>query len=752
MISKKIRITGIVQGVGFRPFIYQEASKLELTGFVSNTSDGVWIGIQGQSDLVESFIESIRSKPPIHAKIHTFAVESTLPSNYKSFQIIESQHAHSCAPVIPPDIATCQDCLDEMNDPSDRRFQYPFINCTNCGPRFTIVQNIPYDRAQTSMASFPLCHDCEKEYSDPCNRRFHAQATACPKCGPQVQLLTQKQERVTGSPIKNTIEYLKQGRIIAIKGLGGFHLAVDASNDDAVCRLRDVKHRPHKPFAVMAKNIDTIKKFAIVSTPEIKLLTSPQTPIVVLEKKRGHTLSDHIGTEKTFGVMLPYTPLHHLLLSSFEALIMTSGNVSGQPIVSENETAFEQLSFADYFLVHNRPILNPCDDSIVRIINNQSHLIRCARGYVPEAIPLNVTLPKILAVGGHLKNTICLAHGNTAYVSQHLGDLSNVDTIHWMKQTIALWMKLTGIQPEYVACDMHPSYESTRLAHQMELPVIQVAHHHAHVASVMAEHGLNESIIGIVLDGTGFGPDQTIWGGEILLCENQHATRIAHLAQVPMPGGESAIQFPWKMALSWIIESFGADGLSVFNELKTLNHNTINSNSIQMVNQLITKRIHSPLTSSMGRLFDAISWILGFKMPVTFEGQAAIALEELADNTDAIYTWDFHQAKTSVIWVQPMIRRIVTDVLNGEDASIISAKFHNTLVDIFHHLSHHLMKQWQSDKIILSGGVFQNKRLLSDLTNSLKNSKINVYLPLKLPCNDGAISLGQAYVAKFVYE
>ena len=750
MISKQIRITGIVQGVGFRPFVYQTACKLGLTGFVSNTSDGVWIGIQGKSESIETFIDLIRQNPPIHAKIYKLTIESTSPLDHHAFYILESKQTNTCTPVIPPDIATCQDCLNEMNDPSDRRFQYPFINCTNCGPRYTIVKKIPYDRYQTSMAPFPLCHECEKEYTDPNNRRFHAQATACPKCGPQVRLFTQNQESDAGNPIQKTIEYLKQGKIIAIKGLGGFHLAVDASNDDAVCRLRQLKHRPHKPFAVMARNLDAVKAFAIFCSKEIKQLTSPQSPIVILEKKPGHQLSDNIAFGRTFGVMLPYTPLHHLLLAPFEALIMTSGNVSDQPIVSENETAFEQLSFADFFLVHNRPILNPCDDSIVRIINNQLQFIRRARGYVPESISVDVSIPKILAVGGHLKNTICLAHGNTAYISQHLGDLSHVDTIKWMKQTIALWIDLTGIQPEYVVCDMHPSYESTRMAKQMGLPVIQVAHHHAHVAAVMAEHGLTGSVMGIVLDGTGFGPDQTIWGGEVLLCEKQNSTRIAHLSTVAMPGGESAIGFPWKMALSWLIESFDSDGLTVFKQLNAMHSNRVDHHSIHLVNQLIEKRIHAPLTSSMGRLFDAISWILGFSSPVTFEGQAAIALEEMANETGGIYSWNFHHGEISIIQLQPMVREIVSDVINGKDHAVISAMFHNTFVEMFHQLSQYLMKKWCLDHIVLSGGVFQNKRLLSDLTNRLKKSNLKVYLPLKLSCNDGGISMGQAYVGRFI--
>ena len=750
MISKSIHINGIVQGVGFRPFVYQTACKLGLTGFVSNTSNGVRIEIQGTSEHIDTFVDTIQQKPPVHARIHALSIQAIALPNYTTFQIIESQQTNHCSPVMPPDISTCQDCLDEMNDPSDRRFQYPFINCTNCGPRFTIVKTVPYDRHQTSMAHFPLCDACQKEYTDPCNRRFHAQATACEICGPHVQLINSKKKSIIGNPIQKAVEYLKQGRIIAIKGLGGFHLAVDATNIEAVSRLRQLKHRPHKPFAIMARDINALKTFAIVSSQEIQQLTSPQCPIVILEKKTSHQLADNIASKRTIGVMLPYTPLHHLLMASFDALVMTSGNVSDQPIVSDNATAFEQLYFADFFLVHNRSILNKCDDSIVRIINHHTSFIRRARGFVPEAIFVDCSMPKILAVGGHLKNTICLAYGQKAYVSQHLGDLSNVETRQWMKQTIALWIKMTGIHPEYVACDMHPSYESTRMANQMELPVIQVGHHHAHVAAVMAEHGLTESVMGIVLDGTGFGPDQTIWGGEILMCEKQHVKRIAHLSQVPMPGGESAIRFPWKMALTWLLESFGPEGLAIFKQLNAIHDSQLDQHSIDMVNQLIDKGIHTIQTSSMGRLFDAISWILGGTPPVTFEGQAAIKLEEMASETDDSYTWDIHFGETSIIFLQPMIKEIVSDVFNGKNYAVISAMFHNTLINMFNNLSLHLKKQFRPDNIVLSGGVFQNKRLLSGLTNRLKESNLSVYLPLKLPCNDGGISLGQAYVGQFM--
>ncbi|ETR68630.1 MAG: hydrogenase maturation protein HypF [Candidatus Magnetoglobus multicellularis str. Araruama] len=747
IVSKKICITGIVQGIGFRPFIYQAAIKYEISGFVSNTLDGVTIAVQGKTQAIDTFVQYIIDHPPVHARIHDIKINTILPLKTNTFQIIDSQLSRNTSPAIPPDIATCQNCLIEMNDPSDRRFHYPFINCTHCGPRFTIVRDIPFDRHQTSMSQFSLCHVCQKEYINPFNRRFHAQAISCAACGPQAQLIARDQTVIRENPIQKAVALLHGGKILAIKGLGGFHLCVDATNDDAVCRLRKEKKRPDKPLAIMAANIDTIKGFAAVNSLEIEQLQSPQCPIVILKKKQHHRLSRHIASGETFGVMLPYTPLHHLLMTSFQGLIMTSGNTSDHPIVFDNDTAMKQLHFADYFLIHDRPIVNACDDSIVRIIDNQVHLYRRARGYVPEPIHLHVSLPKILAVGGHQKNTICLAHGKHAYVSQHLGDLSNVDTILRMKRAIHFWKRLTRIDPEHVACDMHPSYESTLIANELGLPVIPVGHHHAHVAACMAEQGLKGPLIGIVLDGTGYGSDQTVWGGEVLLCENHTAKRIAHLFQVPMPAGESAIKFPWKMALSWLRASFGDDGVQVFNQL---NRGAIDNTSANVVNQIIQNKIHSPLTSSMGRLFDAISWMLGFTKPVTFEGQAAIVLETLASECTQVYDYTFCKSDLMIIDVRPMIRQIVSDILADLDISIISSKFHNTLVDIFYDLSYLLEKEWQINDIVLSGGVFQNKRLVSGMRNKFHKSNFRLSFPKSIPCNDGCISLGQAYLGGLI--
>ncbi|KPA12350.1 carbamoyltransferase [Candidatus Magnetomorum sp. HK-1] len=744
MISKNIYIKGIVQGVGFRPFVYQKACKLDLKGFVSNISQGVWIYIEGPPEKIQSFIDSLELDKPIHAKIQSITIENCKYSQKTDFKIIESEQSGKLSAVIPPDIATCNDCLSEMNNPDNCRFQYPFINCTNCGPRFSIIKHTPYDRKKTSMADFQLCDACSLEFYNPDDRRFHAQATACQKCGPTLKLITKDQEPVEGDCIQSAIKMLKQGKILAVKGLGGFHLAVDACNNEAILRLRKKKSRPDKPFAIMAADMNRIQKFAILNDFERKVLKSPQSPIVILEKKFSNLLSEHIAYGPTLGVMLAYTPLHHLLLKAFLALVMTSGNISDEPIVSENNKAIKQLDFADFFLIHDRSILQACDDSIVRVVNHQTHIIRRSRGYVPAEIHIKQSMPKILAMGGHYKNTICLAHQNQAYLSQHLGDLSGVDSILWMEQTINKMIQMTGISPEYVACDFHPAYQSTRMAHEMQLPLISVQHHHAHIASCMAEYGLHGPVMGLVMDGTGYGQDKSIWGGEILICEGFSFQRVAHLNPVPMPGGESAIRHPWKMGLSWLIESFGViDGENIFYQLYK---KKIDRYSVKSIIQLIQNKIHSPLTSSMGRLFDSVSFFLGFNKPVTYEAQAAIELENIAWDTHRTYSYDFKWGDDTVIFIESMIREIITDIKKGVDRSEISGAFHKTLNDLFVYICHQLKKKYFIDQIVLSGGVFQNKRFFSGLNNQLMAQGFHVYTPSKVPCNDGGISLGQAYV------
>jgi len=750
MISKKIYIKGIVQGVGFRPFIYQKANKLNLKGFVSNTSNGVKICIDGPVNSIKSFIDSIKQEKPIHSKIQSIKIFDCKNSQKKDFKIIESDESGKCSAVIPPDIATCKDCLEEMNNPDNFRFQYPFINCTNCGPRFSILKNIPYDRKETSMAPFQLCETCSIEFNNPDDRRFHAQAIACPVCGPTVKLIDKDFKEIEGDIIQTAIDLLKKGNILSIKGLGGFHLAVDACNNEAVLRLRKKKNRLHKPFAIMSSDMDCVDKYAVVNDLERKILKSPQSPIVILKKKFSNDLSDHISYGSTIGVMLAYTPLHHLLLKNFLALVMTSGNITGEPVVYENDQATKKLDFADYFLMHNRLILHACDDSIINVVNNKSHIQRRARGYVPEGIYIKKSMPKILAMGGHYKSTICIAHNNQAFISQHLGDLSSVDSVHWMKKTIHQMKKITGIEPQCVTCDLHPSYQSTRMAHEMKLPLISVQHHHAHIAACMAEYDLNGPLIGLVLDGTGYGQDKSIWGGEILICENHSFKRVAHLHPVVMPGGESAIKYPWKMGLSWLIESFGVNaGGEIFEQLQK---QKVDKNHIYTLINIIQKKINSPLTSSMGRLFDCVSFLLGFIEPVSYEAQAAIELEEISKDTEKKYSYDFELKDDIIIHVQPMIREIVSDIEKGVDRSKISGAFHNTLIFLFVDLCIHLKKQFNLADIVLSGGVFQNKRLLSGLTNQLNAKGFNVYSSTKVPCNDGGLSLGQAYIGGMIFR
>ena len=748
MTSKNIYIQGIVQGVGFRPFIYQKACQFKLKGFVSNTSKGVRICIDGESEMIRKFIDSIQNDIPKHACIQSIEDTPCHSSGKDNFEIIESDHSASQSVSIPPDIATCHDCLDEMKNPQNRRYQYPFINCTHCGPRFTIIDKLPFDRTNTSMATFNLCDACYREYTNPDDRRFHAQAIACSKCGPSLQLFDKYHQIQTTNPVQTAIQLLKQGKILAIKGLGGFHLSVDACNSEAILKMRQHKHRPDKPFAIMSADIKRIRQYAKLEDTAMKSLLSPQCPIVILEQKHPNGLSKHISGKQTVGVMLPYTPVHHLLTDDFLALIMTSGNLSNQPIVSSNKAAMEKLDFADAFLMHDRRICNPCDDSIVRVMNQQSKIIRRSRGFVPAPIYLKQNLPKVLALGAHLKNTICLVHNKDAYLSQHLGDLTNVGTIQWMNKTIDQMTQLTGIYPDCIACDMHPGYQSTKIAKTMGLPIIAVQHHHAHIASCMAENGINEPVIGIVLDGTGYGEDKTIWGGEVFICENYSYRRVAHLETVPMPAGESSIIYPWKMALSWLVKTYDDKALDIFHHI----HKKIDYHSAKIVKQAIDQHIHTPLTSSMGRLFDAVSSLINGCVSITYEGQAAIELENIACDTDKSYHYHFSHKGNTIIHIQPMIKEIIQDILATIDPSVISGKFHTTLICMFTECCKYLQSVVSCKHVVLSGGVFQNKRLFSGLTTNLQNNGFLVSTHSKIPCNDGGISLGQAFVGGLKFK
>jgi hydrogenase maturation protein HypF len=750
----KALVKGIVQGIGFRPYVYNLAKKHELNGYIQNTSTGVEIEVEGElSRINQFFIELENNNLPL---AHITSVEQTthLPKTFKHFEIRESQSQTSKVTLIPPDICVCDNCLKELNNPQNRRYRYPFINCTNCGPRYTIIKDVPYDRPLTSMNVFQMCPECLREYNDPTNRRFHAQPNACSVCGPQVTLFDTKRNLIpTDDPISQTAELLKNGFVVAIKGLGGFHLAVDAENNEAVNRLRQLKLREEKPLALMSISIDLIRQYVKVTKEEIELLTSPQRPIVLLKKKIPNIIATAVAPRnKYFGVMLPYTPLHYLLLEkNFLALVLTSGNLSEEPIVINNDDAFEHLgNIADYFLIHNRDIYLRSDDSIVRRINNQNTINRRARGFAPLPVFLHKDFPKILACGAELKNTICLTKGKNAIISQHVGDLKTEESYLFFKQTVDHLQKLFDIKPEIVAHDLHPNYICTQYALELEkVHKVGVQHHHAHIMSCMAEHMLDGPVIGLSFDGTGYGTDGKIWGGEILQVEGANFSRLAHLEYTQMPGGDAAIKEPWRMAVSYLYQTFGENFLNL--QLPFLN--TITQQKIELILQMIKKNFNCPETSSMGRLFDGVSAMLGICDHATFEGQPAIMLEQWAieNNSKNIYNFDWNKENGIYkIAISSIIKNLVDELIQRKSPEAISYNFHLTLVNLFTELCLKLKKDTGLNRIVLSGGVFQNITLLTELQNALKKERFFVYSHEKVPTNDGGISLGQAAIAEAI--
>jgi hydrogenase maturation protein HypF len=707
-VARTIEVKGIVQGVGFRPFVYQLANRYELTGKVANTSSGVSIYIEGDPKNIERFCSELgENSPPLAHVIHV-STHSEQVKGFSHFTIAQSRDHVAKSTLISPDVSICNECLNELFDPENRRYRYPFINCTNCGPRYTIIHDIPYDRPNTTMKRFAMCKECRFEYSDPGNRRFHAQPNACPRCGPHVILLDRRKRKVPGQdPLERAIALLKQGFILAVKGLGGFHLAVDAENDKAVARLRRRKCREEKPFAVMAKDVPSIRKFAQIEPGEEALLLSPQRPIVLLRKKEPNPLSREVSPRKnTFGVLLPYTPLHHLLLDyDFRALVMTSGNISEEPLARENEEALERLSgVADFFLVHNREIHLRCDDSIVSYIDGATRLLRRSRGYVPTPIFLNSKVPQILACGGHLKNTVCLTRQNQAFLSQHIGDLENLPTYQCFESTIELMKRILHIHPSITAHDLHPDYLSTRYAEAcQDVQKLGVQHHHAHIVSCMVENRVDGPVIGLSFDGAGYGTDGTIWGGEILVSEFDRFERAAHLSYVPMPGGASAIKEPWRMAISYLYHAFG-DALWNLN-LPLLKD--IDEKKIKIIIEMSSKQINSPDTSSMGRLFDGIAAIAGIRNAVSYEGQAATELEMFAaTESKENYDYEWTSGDEHRILLQPIISGVVRDMEKGVALWVISTKFHATLIRLFSGLCELIRKERGLNRVVLSGGVF----------------------------------------------
>ena len=748
-VAGRIEVNGIVQGVGFRPFIYNLALRHGLKGEVSNTSAGVAIVVEGSAGHIDAFAADISAAPPPLAHVVEVSRQSIPVNGYTAFRIVQSKADTAMATLISPDVSVCEDCRRELFDPNDRRYRYPFINCTNCGPRYTIIDDIPYDRPKTSMKHFEMCPQCQQEYDDPLNRRFHAQPNACPVCGPHVSLFDRDRNRVDGAdPIRETARLLRQGRIIAIKGLGGFHLAVDAVNTAAVRRLRSKKQREEKPFALMTADIARIRQFARFDAAEQRLLTSIQRPIVLLRKREPNPIAvDVAPRNRYFGVMLPYTPLHYLLLDQgFTALVMTSGNLSEEPIAIDNEDAIRRLSsIADYFLVHNRDIYLRSDDSIVRCAAGETRLIRRSRGFVPVPVFLRQKVPAVLACGAELKNTICLTRGNQAFVSQHIGDLENTATEDFFRLTIRHMQRILKIEPEILAYDLHPDYLSTRWALEQEgVQKAAVQHHHAHVVSAMAENRIDGPVIGLAFDGTGYGSDGAIWGGEVLVADEQKFDRAAHFAYLPMPGSTAAIKQPWRMGLSYLYAAYG-DALE---DLPLPFLRGIDGARATIILEMIKKRINAPLTSSLGRLFDGVAALAGLRNEVAFEGQAAMELEMMAASS-ADYSYDCHwtSGAPAQIPTAPIIRAVVEDLLQGTAPALISARFHLTLVRLFTDLCDHLRRDTGLTRVVLSGGVFQNAILLGGLVRALEDKKFKVYTHTQVPTNDGGLSLGQAIIA-----
>jgi hydrogenase maturation protein HypF len=751
-VRKGLEVSGIVQGVGFRPYVYRLAAELHLAGSVANNSAGVTIEVQGSPEAVEGFLHRLPAELPPLARITGLAVRD-LPSNHdREFTILASRAGEDTRALISPDVAICADCLREMFDPGDRRYRYPFINCTNCGPRFTIVRDIPYDRARTSMAAFAMCPACQREYDDPANRRFHAQPNACWDCGPRPELWDPDGHRVECSdPIGKAAGLLRAGRIVAVKGLGGFHLAADATHASAVETLRERKRRVGKPFALMAPDLGAVEAICSADDVSRALLLGPERPVVLMPKRPNIPIVDDVAPGlRELGVFLPYTPLHHLLFADgrFLALVMTSGNVSEEPIASGNQEAVERLhGLADFFLVHNRDILRRCDDSVVRSSGGRVRQLRRSRGYVPVPVFLGDEMPPILAVGGELKNTVCLARGRHAFLSQHVGDLENLAAHQFFEEAVEHFQRVLEIEPRVIAHDLHPDYFSTRWAlAQRGIERVGVQHHHAHITSCMAENHLDGKVIGFALDGTGYGTDGKVWGGEVLIADYQNFERAAHFAYVPMPGGAAAIQEPWRMAVSYLAQHFGER----FLDLPIPFVRQLDRHSVEVLLRMMERGVNSPLTSSCGRLFDAVAALGGIRQSVTYEAQAAIELEMAIENSvdDSAYPMTLVPDGSGwLIDTHALFHALVEDLGQGVALGKISRRFHNGLVEVFGRLAELLRERTTLDRVCLSGGTFQNVFLLESLCQRLESWHFKVYTHSEVPAGDGGLSLGQALVA-----
>ena len=733
-----------MQGVGFRPFVHRLATSLDLAGSVRNTSAGVIIELAGPPEALAEFRRRLLSDAPPLARITSVEVRDPPPAELTGFEIIESVGGAQPAALVPPDVALCADCAREIRDPADRRFGYPFTNCTNCGPRFTIVEGIPYDRPQTTMGAFAMCPACAAEYRDPADRRFHAEPVACPACGPMLSLDGVE----AADAIAQAAGWLADGEVVAIKGLGGYHLACDARNAEAVETLRRRKGRGQKPFAIMVRDADEARRVAEVSNRADALLTSPESPVVILPARADSGLAPGIAPRQTtVGVMLPYTPLHRLLLDvSPPALVMTSGNLAEEPIEHRNAEARRKLGpIADHMLSHNRDIAVACDDSVVRVAGDLVIPVRRARGYVPRSVAVDLKAPPVLAVGGYHKHTFCLLRDGEAILSQHIGDLDSLEVMDYFGRAVEHFRRLFQTTPEIVAHDLHPGYLSTQFAQSLEdVRLVPVQHHHAHVVSVMAEVGLTGPVIGVSYDGTGYGEDGTVWGGEILIADRKTYTRVGHLRAVPLPGGEEAIKHPERMALSHLLDAF--DPEEAERAARELMPGFAEA-EIRVISRQLQRGINSPLTSSMGRLFDAVGALLGATLEVTYEGQPAMELEAMAEGFAGRPRGYAYGVDAGVIDPRPAVRSIVADLRAGRDRAEIAAGFHETIASATVTACAWARGSSGPTDVVLSGGVMQNARLVSRLVEGLQGAGLRPRLHREVPPNDGGLSLGQAVVA-----
>lgn len=745
---RRIRITGIVQGVGFRPFVHSLAISLGLCGFVGNDTTGVYIEVEGSSAEIAHFIERLQAEAPPLAVIESIGFEPIATTGEQGFAIIASRHRGGEYPaLISPDIATCADCLREIFDPVDRRYLYPFTNCTNCGPRFTIIRDVPYDRPFTTMAWFKMCRDCAREYNDSGNRRFHAQPICCPACGPRLRLAGRDRVSRPGDPIRTAAELLRNGCIVAVKGLGGYHLAAIAGNESAVATLRSRKHREDKPFAIMVSDEAMARRLAEFDRNEQSILAGARRPIVLLRRRADAPIAQSVAPANHFlGLMLPYTPLHHLLCRELaEPFVLTSGNISDEPIAYTDDDAFERLSpIADYFLVHNRPINMRADDSVVRMYRGQATPLRRSRGYAPQPLHLPWKSPRtILGCGAELKNTFCLIKGDYAFLSHHIGDLENFETLNAYTTGIAHFQRMFDATPEIVAHDLHPEYLSTKHAMEMrDIELIGVQHHHAHVASCLADNGEQGPVIGVAFDGLGYGTDGAMWGGEFLVADLLNFERAGSFEVVAMPGGTAAIRQPWRMAAAYLARLFPQGVPGEFDVVRR------NRRQWEAVTRMIHAKLNSPLTSSVGRLFDAAAAILGVRDVINYEGQAAIELEHrAAPDEPSAYEVSIDPGPPLMIRATEIIAAVLADMSAAVPIGIIAARLHNTLAALIAAVCEAIRAQRGLTAVALSGGVFQNEFLLKRAVYKLEKQGFRVLTHRQVPTSDGGISLGQVAVA-----